>query len=65
MSDNQSFSDQFSELEKIVEWFDSDDIELDKALKQFDKGMTLSKKLKDQLAKAENRIKEIKAQHQE
>lgn len=56
-----AFSDDFSELEEIVEWFERDDIDLDEALKKFERGMELSESLRSQLEDAKNKIETIKA----
>ena len=60
-ADNEDFSKQFEELEAIVEWFDADKIDLDKALKQFERGMELSEALKAKLDEVENKVSTIKA----
>jgi exodeoxyribonuclease VII small subunit len=64
MSDSKKaneFSKQFAELEKIVEWFDSDKIDLDEALIKFERGMELAEALKTKLEKVENKVSTIKA----
>jgi exodeoxyribonuclease VII small subunit len=60
-NDEVNFSEKFSELEAIVEWFDGDVKDVDESLKKFERGVELSKELKDYLKNAENKVKKIKA----
>lgn len=55
-----SFSKSYSELQKIVEWFEGNEIDLEEGIKKFEEGAKIVKDLKDYLDKMENRIKEIK-----
>ncbi len=57
---NYNFAKAFEELEKINEWFQGEDIDIDEALEKFKKGMTLVKETKQHLSKAENDFKRIK-----
>lgn len=54
-----SFEDSFSRLEKILEKLESDDCTLDETLKLYEEGLTLTKACNDKLSNAELRIKEI------
>jgi len=54
-----SFEDSFSRLEKILEKLESDDCSLDETLKLYEEGLTLTKACNDKLSNAELRIKEI------
>lgn len=55
------FAKSFEELEKITEWFDSEEhLDLDKGLKQFERGLELASALKEKLAEVENKVVEIK-----
>ena len=54
-----SFEDSFSRLEKILEKLESDDCTLDETLKLYEEGLTLTKVCSDKLSNAELRIKEI------
>ena len=58
---DQSLSNKFKELEDIVEWFDGDNLDLDKSLEKFERGAELSKEIKTFLDHAENKVKKIKA----
>lgn len=55
------FAKSFEELEKITEWFDSEEhLDLDKGLKQFERGLELASLLKQKLSEVENKVVEIK-----
>ncbi len=56
-----NFSKAFQELEEITEWFDSEEnLDLDKGLKQFERGLELASELKKKLGEVENKVEEIK-----
>ena len=56
-----NFTEAFDELEKITEWFDSEEnLDLDKGLKQFERGLELAGELKKKLGEVENKVEEIK-----
>lgn len=55
-----NFSKSYSELQKIVEWFEKDDIDLEEGISKFEDGMKIVKEMKEYLNKIENKIKEIK-----
>ena len=55
------FAAKLAELEKVLEWFESDDIDLDKAIAQYELGVQISQELQDYLKKMENKVKVIKA----
>ncbi|MCX6715333.1 MAG: exodeoxyribonuclease VII small subunit [Candidatus Uhrbacteria bacterium] len=55
------FAKSFEELEKITQWFDSEEhLDLDKGLKQFERGLELASLLKQKLSEVENKVTEIK-----
>lgn len=61
MAEKQTdFSKQLRELEQIVEWFESDDVDLDKALAKFERGMELAADLKKHLQSVDNKVEKIK-----
>jgi len=63
MTKKQSFdfAKSFQELEKITEWFDSEEqMDLDKGLVQFERGLELASELKKKLSEVENKVVEIK-----
>lgn len=55
-----NFSESFHELEKIVEGFEREEIDLEEGLKKFEVGLELAAKCKSRLAEIENKVKEIK-----
>ena len=55
------FSESFAELEKIAQWFEHEEIDLEEGLKKFERGLELAAALKKRLAEVENKVKEIKA----
>lgn len=56
-----NFGEAFAELEQITEWFDSEEnLDLDKGLKQFERGLELAGELKKKLNEVENKVEEIK-----
>ncbi|MDA1038336.1 MAG: exodeoxyribonuclease VII small subunit [bacterium] len=57
---SEGFSHSFSELEEITEWFEGDDVDLEKGLKKFERGLELAKQCKDMLKDVENHVEEIK-----
>lgn len=60
------FAKSFEELEKITEWFDSEEhLDLDKGLKQFERGLELASLLKEKLSEVENKVTEIKKRFEE
>ena len=59
-----NFNEAYQELEQINEWFQGEDIDLDQAIKKFERGMELIEKCKKQIEKAENKFEEIKGKYQ-
>lgn len=60
-----SFTKAFEELEQITQWFESDGMDVDEAIKKFEKGLTLAKLCKEKLSEVENKVKEIKKKFEE
>ena len=60
-----NFTKAYQEIEEINEWFQREDIDLDEALKKYEKGMGLIKKCKERLKESENRFEEIKKKYKE
>jgi exodeoxyribonuclease VII small subunit len=57
----QSFAQSFEELEKITQWFESEEaLDLEKGLKHFERGLELAGELKKTLSDVENKVTEIK-----
>lgn len=59
MSEEKTFEQQMDELEGIVNKLEQDDIPLEEALSQFQKGIQLSKKLQDKLENAETTLAHV------
>jgi exodeoxyribonuclease VII small subunit len=66
MSDKKSaditktFEAKMQELEAILAWFESDEMELHKSVEQFERGMKLAKELEKELAEAQNKVEVLK-----
>jgi exodeoxyribonuclease VII small subunit len=55
----KSFEEQYKELQSIVEGLEKGEVDLEKSITQFKKGLELLKSLRGQLSKVENELKEI------
>lgn len=55
-----NFAESYEDLQKIVEWFEKGEIDLDEGLKKFEEGLKLVQELKKYLAEVENKVKVIK-----
>ena len=55
-----SFEESLKELENIVDQLESGDIDLEKSVKLYEKGMLLKKNCEDKLKKVEMQINKIK-----
>jgi len=60
-----NFGESFEALNKIVDQLESGDIELDKALKQYEEGLKLVAECKKQLTQVENKVKVIREKYVE
>ena len=65
MSKSFDFSKAYDKIEEINEWFQGEDIDLDKALKKYKEGMDLIQKCKKRLEETENEFEEIKKEYEE
>lgn len=50
----------FEELDKIIEWFEEEDIDLEEGLEKVRHGMELTKRATGRLKEVENEFEEIK-----
>lgn len=50
-----------AELDEIMHKLQREDIDVDEALKYYERGLTIVKQLEEYLSGAENRVREIKA----
>lgn len=51
-----------AELDELLLWFESDKVDLDEAVKKYERGIVLVKELEARLKTAENTIKKISKQ---
>ncbi len=58
--DSKSFDQSLQDLEDIVEWFESEDVDIDNAISKFEEGLKLSGDLKKRLEDAENKIENLR-----
>ncbi len=67
MSDKSEvdFKKLMNELDTIVEWFESEDVDLDQSLAKFERGMELAQQLKSHLTQVENKVKKIQSKFDE
>ena len=57
-----NLSDAFRELEKITSEFESGEVDLEKGIPKFKRGLELARLLKKRLSEIENEITEIKSE---
>jgi len=55
----QSFETQMKRLNEIVDNLEKDDLDLDKSISLYEEGLKLSKALKEELNKFEEKINEL------
>jgi exodeoxyribonuclease VII small subunit len=60
-----SFAQSFAELEKITSLFERDDLDLDEAMKEYERGLVLAKQLKTRLKELENTVETLKKKFHE
>lgn len=58
---DSNFSQDFSELEEIIEWFEGEDMDLEEGLTKFERGLELAKRCQARLSEVENKVVEIKS----
>ena len=58
---NFNFTKAYQELEELVADFEGRELDLDKDIPKFEKGLKLAQQLKEQLGKLENKVTEINA----
>ena len=61
--DKFNFTSAYEEVEKINEWFQNEETDLEEALQKYERGMELVQKCKDRLKSAENKFEEIKKRY--
>lgn len=55
----KKFEDKMNRLQEIVDTLEKGDIDLDNSIKLYEEGLKLSKVLKDDLSKFEDRINDL------
>lgn len=55
-----SLDQQLKDLEAIVAWFESDDIDIEAAITKFKEGSVLAESIKEKLSSLENKITVLK-----
>ena len=60
-----NFAEAFEKLNKIVEQLESGEVDLDKALKEYEEGLKLVQQCKKQLEEVENKVKVIREKYEE
>lgn len=58
-----NFTKAYQEIEEINEWFQGEDIDLDEALRKYERGIELVKKCQERLKEAENQFAQIKKKY--
>lgn len=56
MSAKNDLNKQLEELEKMVAWFESDDIDIEQAIAKFEAANKLADQIREQLGELENKI---------
>lgn len=60
-----NFGEAYGELEKIVEWFEHENTDLDEGIAKFERGLELAQKCKERLKEVENKVVAIKAKFEQ
>jgi exodeoxyribonuclease VII small subunit len=56
----KSLKQLLAEFDEIVAWFDNGDLDVEMAIKQFEKGSKLADQIKKQLETAKNQVEIVK-----
>lgn len=54
------FKRDLAELEQIVEWFESSEVDVEAALAKFERGQELTQALTQQLTTLQNKVEEVR-----
>lgn len=60
---DQSFAEQYAELEKIVSDFEQSDVNIEEGLQKFERGLQIAGSLRKTLTAVENSIQKLKEQY--
>jgi exodeoxyribonuclease VII small subunit len=55
----KSYQQLSEELNKLIEWFESESVNLDEAVDKYEQAMVLLKQMEEHLKNAENKVKKI------
>jgi exodeoxyribonuclease VII small subunit len=55
-----SFAEAFAELEKLTEWFETEEVDLDEGITKFERGLELAQVCKKKLSEVENKVTILK-----
>lgn len=61
----KNYQEMTDELNNLIEWFESDNINLDEAVGKYEQAMELLAQMENHLTAAENKIKKITAKFDE
>jgi len=56
MSNSNNIAEKLTELEELLAWFEQDDLDIEEALKKYEKGQVLAADIKKRLGEVENKI---------
>lgn len=56
MSQSNNIAVKLTELEELLAWFEQDDLDIEEALKKYEKGQELAVDIKKRLTEVENKI---------
>ncbi len=57
----KTYQELSDELNKLIEWFEGEAVNLDKAAQKYEQAMTLIAQMEDYLKFAENKVKKVAA----
>jgi len=59
MKKDKSFQEKMSDLDEILAWFESDEVNLEQSVTKYEQALALSKELQDELKNAQNKIETL------
>jgi len=62
---NLTYQELKAQLDDVMVWFESEDVDLDKALMKYEEGMKIVGQLEKQLTEAENKVTKLKQKFSE
>ncbi len=65
MSKEKTLKQKLADLEALVTWFDSEDVDVEEAITKFDEGSKLADEIRDDLKTLENKITILKKRFDE